>query len=272
MADFPLLAHSSGKERDTESGLDYFGARYYASSMGRFMSPDPLLNSGKPSEPQSWNRYSYVSNNPLSRIDPTGMYDFRACASGDNSCAAEQTRFNNAVKKANELLETMNPNSDKAKALSKALGAVGLAGDGNGVTVGFGPTVTGAPMKASGRTITVDFTKYDSAIAMVNGGDGYHGITSAHTDPVVDLAGKVVHEGTHVAGGGEREAYTAQSWTSKAGKSFDTSGVWNPSWAKGPDAEKLRERGIRDGVERSTMYTNMVINREKKPWKRFLLL
>ena len=32
----------TGKERDTESGLDYFGARYYGSSMGRFMSPDPL--------------------------------------------------------------------------------------------------------------------------------------------------------------------------------------------------------------------------------------
>jgi RHS repeat-associated protein len=31
----------TGKERDTESGLDYFGARYYGSSMGRFMSPDP---------------------------------------------------------------------------------------------------------------------------------------------------------------------------------------------------------------------------------------
>jgi RHS repeat-associated protein len=36
--------HFTGKERDTESGNDYFGARYYASSMGRFMSPDPLLN------------------------------------------------------------------------------------------------------------------------------------------------------------------------------------------------------------------------------------
>ena len=32
--------HFTGKERDTESGLDYFGARYYGSNMGRFMSPD----------------------------------------------------------------------------------------------------------------------------------------------------------------------------------------------------------------------------------------
>ena len=32
----------TGKERDSESGNDYFGARYYAASMGRFMSPDPM--------------------------------------------------------------------------------------------------------------------------------------------------------------------------------------------------------------------------------------
>ena len=36
----PQKHHFTGKERDTESGLDYFGARYYTSSMGRFMSPD----------------------------------------------------------------------------------------------------------------------------------------------------------------------------------------------------------------------------------------
>ena len=67
----------TGKERDTESGLDYFGARYYASSMGRFMSPDwaataspvPYANLA---DPQSLNLYSYVRNNPLSRFDVDG--------------------------------------------------------------------------------------------------------------------------------------------------------------------------------------------------------
>ena len=61
----------TGKERDTESGNDYFEARYYASSMGRFMSPDDPKFSEK-SDPQSWNLYSYVGNNPLSKTDPTG--------------------------------------------------------------------------------------------------------------------------------------------------------------------------------------------------------
>ena len=61
----------TGKERDAESGLDYFGARYFASSMGRFLRPDPI--SGTLANPQSLNRYVYVLNNPLVLTDPTGM-------------------------------------------------------------------------------------------------------------------------------------------------------------------------------------------------------
>jgi RHS repeat-associated protein len=60
------------KERDNETGLDYFGARYYASTQGRFTSPDePLIGQDEPN-PQTWNLYSYTSNNPLSRIDEDG--------------------------------------------------------------------------------------------------------------------------------------------------------------------------------------------------------
>ena len=72
--DSPTEHHFTGKERDTESGLDYFGARYYGSSMGRFMSPDPSgLAFADPENPQGLNLYSYVLNNPLSFIDPDGM-------------------------------------------------------------------------------------------------------------------------------------------------------------------------------------------------------
>jgi RHS repeat-associated protein len=60
----------TGKERDTESGNDYFGVRYY-SSMGRFLSPDPKAASGHAADPQTWNRYAYTDNNPLKFIDPT---------------------------------------------------------------------------------------------------------------------------------------------------------------------------------------------------------
>jgi RHS repeat-associated protein len=63
----------TGKERDSESGLDYFGARHYASNLGRFMVPDPINFGAHLGNPQSWNAYSYVANNPLSATDPTGL-------------------------------------------------------------------------------------------------------------------------------------------------------------------------------------------------------
>ena len=64
----------TGKERDAESGLDYFGARYYASNMGRWMSPDPKAPNLKHLfNPQKWNKYNYVLNNPLSNVDPDGQ-------------------------------------------------------------------------------------------------------------------------------------------------------------------------------------------------------
>ena len=67
----------TGKERDAESGNDYFEARYYASSMGRFMSPDWSAKAepvpyAKLGDPQTLNLYAYVGNNPLIHIDADG--------------------------------------------------------------------------------------------------------------------------------------------------------------------------------------------------------
>ena len=65
--------HFTGKERDSESGLDYFGARYDSSSIGRFVSPDPVeITPGRLRDPQQLNLYSYVRNNPLRFVDPDG--------------------------------------------------------------------------------------------------------------------------------------------------------------------------------------------------------
>ena len=74
----------NGKERDSESGLDMFGARYYGSSLGRFMTPDwaakptnvPYAHFGNP---QSLNLYSYVQNNPTTVGDPDGHCAEDAC-------------------------------------------------------------------------------------------------------------------------------------------------------------------------------------------------
>jgi len=62
----------TGKERDTETGLDNFLARYYSSAQGRFTTPDDVLNDMNPADPAGWNRYAYVRNNPLRYVDPDG--------------------------------------------------------------------------------------------------------------------------------------------------------------------------------------------------------
>jgi RHS repeat-associated protein len=79
----------TGKERDAESNLDNFGARYDASSMGRFMSPDPLyLEMHRLTDPQQLNLYSYVRNNPLTLTDPDGMDIAVKCADKANCTTA----------------------------------------------------------------------------------------------------------------------------------------------------------------------------------------
>ena len=60
----------TGKERDNESGNDYFGARYYWSGAGRWLGVDSV--GGNDVIPQSFNRYSYAGNNPVNHLDPDG--------------------------------------------------------------------------------------------------------------------------------------------------------------------------------------------------------
>src|SRR5271168_1085770 len=60
--------------RDQTTGLDYAQNRYYASTMGRFLTPDPYSASIGPADPGSWNRYSYTKGDPVNYIDPTGRF------------------------------------------------------------------------------------------------------------------------------------------------------------------------------------------------------
>jgi RHS repeat-associated protein len=60
-------------ERDNETGLDFAEARYFASVQGRFTSPDPFGGSATIANPQTFNRYAYVGNNPVNSTDPLGL-------------------------------------------------------------------------------------------------------------------------------------------------------------------------------------------------------
>jgi RHS repeat-associated protein len=83
------LTHNfTGKQRDYESGIDYFGERYNASSIGRFMTPDPLgQDAAEPGDPQTWNAFAYVRNNPTTNIDPDGL----DCVSTSNQTSTSVT-------------------------------------------------------------------------------------------------------------------------------------------------------------------------------------
>lgn len=131
----------TGKERDSESGLDNFGARYYGSSMGRFMSPDGPFAGSTEENPQSWNLYSYVQNNPLSNTDPDGhdclntsnySKDGTVTVTSGTSCASDPAKYGTYVD------GTIDPNS---------------------ITVSSKP---------SGTTFGYNFTSYDGQ----NGGAG----------------------------------------------------------------------------------------------------
>jgi RHS repeat-associated protein len=67
----------TGKERDLETGLDYFGARYYSNGLGRFITPDWAAKAAAVpyadfADPQSLNLYTYVRNIPTSKVDADG--------------------------------------------------------------------------------------------------------------------------------------------------------------------------------------------------------
>jgi RHS repeat-associated protein len=77
-----------GQNSDTVSSLYDFTFRRLSPSQGRWISPDPAgLVAVDPTSPQTWNRYAYVANNPLSFTDPTGLYLWDPSMCGSNSYA-----------------------------------------------------------------------------------------------------------------------------------------------------------------------------------------
>jgi RHS repeat-associated protein len=71
----------TGYQKDTETSLDFAEARMYENRFGRFTAVDPLLASGKSANPQTFNRFIYVGNNPIMITDPAGLDWYRTAYS-----------------------------------------------------------------------------------------------------------------------------------------------------------------------------------------------
>ena len=180
----------TGKERDTESGLDYFGARYYGSSMGRFMSPDEF--GGHLEDPQTLNKYSYVGNNPLSRTDPTGHDFWQSCDKASSTCQNQQIGTNKDGSAINHLVQGTTDSNGKFSATVITSASLGQAGSGNTATVnGTGVEITSKTGTAQGifinGTQSADI-KGDSSQAgwshfnfHIDSNDAAHGVLSAGT-------------------------------------------------------------------------------------------
>ena len=123
------LSRFTAKERDSESGNDYFGARYYASSMGRFMSPDwsakvAPVPYAKLGDPQTLNLYTYVGNNPLARIDADGHLTIIVPGTFNNHKEWDNSKFKDQVSKTfGEKAIVLNNNNMQDNSSSRAAAA-----------------------------------------------------------------------------------------------------------------------------------------------------
>jgi RHS repeat-associated protein len=119
----------TGKERDSESGLDYFGARHFSSHFGCFLQADAPFADQEVSDPQSWNLYTYVRNKPTEFIDPTGRGLLKhlwkaatAVAKGESALAT----FGVVKEKIKDAFDSKKPLADRIEAAGSALSEVVL--------------------------------------------------------------------------------------------------------------------------------------------------
>jgi RHS repeat-associated protein len=160
----------TGKERDAETGLDYFAARYFSAPLGRFTGVDPLHVRVAFVDPQQWNRYAYARNNPLRYLDPSGLYVF------DAATDTEKDMF------------------EKALAAARAAGRAST-----------GRAETDAAVDAYGEKgdskARISFRSLDARVGALTEGDHVTFNTSLDADQLVIA---VAHEGQHLA---DNQAY-----------------------------------------------------------------
>ena len=122
--DKPYKRLFTGKARDTETGLDYFEARYLRSASGRFSTVDPVTTvQANLIDPERWNRYAYGRNNPLRWIDPSGKTVYVVTYSYGNE-SGDREFFLAASTRARDIERSKGFDSKKDKVLLLGVNSV----------------------------------------------------------------------------------------------------------------------------------------------------
>jgi len=194
----------TGKERDSETGLDYFGARYYENNIGRWLSPDwaakpaavPYANYGNP---QSLNLYAYVVNRPTTTADPDGHEPppVQPAPQCQSSCSDLPVSKKDANMNGND---TQGANSANAKVQLTLDGNLHTTHNADGTTSSYqGTTSTTTTTDSKGNVVSTTTTTSVTTQTLNEHGDIVQ-TTTKNTSTTVDANGKVTGTSSSVVG------------------------------------------------------------------------
>lgn len=238
MYDSPsALTHKfTGKERDTESNLDYFGARFYSNTMGRFMSPDwsatpqPVPYADL-TDPQTLNLYGYVRNNPLSHADADGhCCDFTDVAdflTGAANAYGSDNLFGAGRMEQNSAAGRIGAAFGDAAATVQGAGETIVGTGGEVVGVGLDATGVGAVLSVPVGAVSTGLILHGTATGMIGGANlikdanqtSSGGGPKADQAPGVTSSGQATEQhGNKLGPSGEPQVNTTKSNTREAAR------------------------------------------------------
>jgi len=157
----------TGQEKDSETNLNYYNARYYDSHIRRFTQPDDIIQDIY--NPQGLNRYSYVWNNPLRYTDPTGRY----ITIGKNGTigssflpVSQQQKKPQTYQAFVQAVSKPASSQNSSGKSSSTGGGSNLGSNGGG---GSKNTTSAAPQSSGGTVISASYSSNSTSMSLVKG-------------------------------------------------------------------------------------------------------